>query len=300
MGLSPEKARQIRRMYPLHAAIGANGSGKSALIVYDSLPSLQMGRRLISTIRFLDWEDKRYCEGKVGGWGDFRDQPCDHEEHDGVPYRPGTFKSSRPVVCWQAHPLWSSWRSWEQLIDIPRDIDVVGDEMTGIASNADWALVPSRARDVLNQLRRRGCAFRWSVPFWDSCVADVKRVTMAATVCTGWSKVLGVRLGSGPSAGSPWVPNSVFRWLTFDARELDKVAIDEKRRAKQKRLAWAVMFGPGSAMFEAYESLDEVSNLAAERTCQNCGHRRRPEPTCKCPPEPKPVPVLGVARRVAS
>lgn len=46
--------RTSRRQAPIHAYIGANGSGKSLAMVHDTLPSLQAGRRVLSTVRLLD------------------------------------------------------------------------------------------------------------------------------------------------------------------------------------------------------------------------------------------------------
>lgn len=279
MGLSADRARSIRRGFPIHAYIGANGSGKTACMIFDTLPSLAAGRRVLSTVRLLDYENRRLCP----------DVDCDHEVYGGTPWRPGTADSARPVTCWAAHPLWVPWSNWDQLVEA-RDMDVLGDEMTGIAGSTDWQLVPARARDTIMQLRRRGVAFRWSVPFWASCVADVKRVTQAATVCTGFFPL------DQHGEGGSWRVNRWFRWLTFDARELDSVEQDEKRRAKLRRLTWSVKWGPGSEMFDAYSTLDEVSSLASERACQVCGNRKRPEPLCSCKPD-ELVPL--VARRAA-
>jgi hypothetical protein len=46
--------RDARRSAPIHAYIGANGSGKSLAMVHDTLPSLQSGRRVLSTVELID------------------------------------------------------------------------------------------------------------------------------------------------------------------------------------------------------------------------------------------------------
>lgn len=46
--------RDRRRAVPIHAYIGENGSGKSLAMVHDTLPSLDAGRRVLSTVRLLD------------------------------------------------------------------------------------------------------------------------------------------------------------------------------------------------------------------------------------------------------
>lgn len=51
---SARKARAIRRSYPIRAYVGPNGGGKSLAMVNDILPSLERGRRVLSTVRLLD------------------------------------------------------------------------------------------------------------------------------------------------------------------------------------------------------------------------------------------------------
>lgn len=46
--------RDARRQNPIQAYIGANGSGKSLAMVHDTIPSLQAGRRVLSTVRLID------------------------------------------------------------------------------------------------------------------------------------------------------------------------------------------------------------------------------------------------------
>lgn len=46
--------RDRRRLVPIHAYVGENGGGKSLAMVHDTLPSLDAGRRVLSTVRLLD------------------------------------------------------------------------------------------------------------------------------------------------------------------------------------------------------------------------------------------------------
>lgn len=48
------RSRARRRGFPIHAYVGANGGGKSMAAVYDTLPTLAAGRRVVSTVRLLD------------------------------------------------------------------------------------------------------------------------------------------------------------------------------------------------------------------------------------------------------
>jgi len=57
--VSPKASRMAmdaRRSYPIHAYVGPNGGGKSYAMVSDSLKSLDMGRRCLSTVALLDSE----------------------------------------------------------------------------------------------------------------------------------------------------------------------------------------------------------------------------------------------------
>src|SRR5438105_3161500 len=64
--LHNSKKRARRRAYPIHAYVGANGGGKSAGMVWDTLPSLDAGRSVLSTVGLLDYANPRPCEGWQG------------------------------------------------------------------------------------------------------------------------------------------------------------------------------------------------------------------------------------------
>jgi hypothetical protein len=49
-----ERARQVRRSFPIMSYVGPNGGGKSACMVNDTLPSLRAGRTVLSTVRLID------------------------------------------------------------------------------------------------------------------------------------------------------------------------------------------------------------------------------------------------------
>lgn len=49
-----DAGRARRRLTSIHAYVGANGSGKSLAMVHDTLPSLDAGRTVLSTVRLLD------------------------------------------------------------------------------------------------------------------------------------------------------------------------------------------------------------------------------------------------------
>lgn len=47
-------ATRARRAFPIMAYVGPNGGGKSLAMVKDTLPTLALGRRVLSTVRLLD------------------------------------------------------------------------------------------------------------------------------------------------------------------------------------------------------------------------------------------------------
>lgn len=49
-----DSGRRSRRSSTIQAYVGANGSGKSLAMVHDTLPSLDAGRTVLSTVRILD------------------------------------------------------------------------------------------------------------------------------------------------------------------------------------------------------------------------------------------------------
>lgn len=48
------KGRLLRRSRPIHGYVGPNGGGKSLAMVYDTLPSLDAGRTVLSTVPLYD------------------------------------------------------------------------------------------------------------------------------------------------------------------------------------------------------------------------------------------------------
>ena len=69
-----ERQRRIRRGYAVKFYSGRNGTGKSLCAVWDTMPDLDMGRTVLSTVRLLDYANPRPCEG---WWG--RSEQQGHE-----------------------------------------------------------------------------------------------------------------------------------------------------------------------------------------------------------------------------
>jgi hypothetical protein len=286
------RARMARRAFPIHAYVGPNGSGKSALMVYDTITSLQWGRPVLSTVRLLDFTNPRLCPG-----GALCDNPAGHErEVTRVTVVPDP-ETGHPVAIrvptgrWEVHkahhPLYVRFTDYQQLLDW-YDGDVLMDEVTGVASSRDsMSGMPTQVVNLLVQMRRRNVVLRWSAPAWGRADKVIREVSQAATLTVPYKRVLGVPLSKKKPAveGEPprlWLEHRLFRARTFDAQLVDE--FEARRALDVKPMVQAWYWGPGAAMFDAYDTYDNVTALGWANEagmCMNCGGKRK-TPTCGC------------------
>jgi hypothetical protein len=252
------KGSMNRRGYPIHAYIGANGSGKSLAMMHDTKLSIDLGRPILSTVRVLDPRGRRVQIG---------DGAFQYESYSGYV------------------PL----RRWPQLLEFS-DGDVLFDEVLGIAASESGRALPKAVQLLLNQLRRRDILLRWTAPSWSRANIVLREVTQAVTVCRGYAKEYQA------SGGRMWGMNQLFRWNTYDAMEFTTWSDDKEAKLKGKQNAWAFRKVPwwwpgshGAAEFAAasYDTFDSVDNVdSGEGYCFRCGGDRpkiKLEP-CSCPP----------------
>lgn len=250
------KARLKRRGVPIMGYVGPNGTGKSAIMVYDTIPSLEYGRPVLSTVRLLDYNNPRSCDDPLCSYPS-------HPDHQA------------------AHPLYVPFTDFGQLLDW-RDGDVLMDEVTGVASSRDSMSggMPSPIANMLVQLRRRNVSLRWSAPSWGRADKIIREVTQAATLTTAYLPVpKPVKEGEPPSL---WGMRRLIVARTYDALLMDE--FDAHRADSAPHMIWGAYWGPGSAMFRAYDTLDAVTNLGYANdygTCLNCGGAR-PKRKCDC------------------
>lgn len=230
-----------RRSAPIVGYIGLNGQGKSLAMVRDTLPSLALGRRVLSTVQLLD---------------------------------PATG---------EPHPLCDLFRSWEQLHDF-HDGDVLLDEVTGVADARDSGM-PKHVRRVIPQLRRRNVMLRWTGIDWDNTDRRIRQLTQAVVRCRGFVPNRQLERNSGRiDSLAMWAPNRLFYLTTFDAQRMANTeasaefteAVERKKKARV--LNREVFWGPSSAAFACYRTLDAVS--AVDNSCPICGGRPV-ERTCR-------------------
>lgn len=265
--------RTLRRGYPIASYVGPNGSGKSAAMIWDTLPSLDAGRPVLSTVRLLDYRNPRPCD----------DPDCTSADH-------GTHLA--------AHPLYIPWTRWGQLLEVDH-ADVLADEVTGVASSRDSQSMPSVISNALNQLRRADVVLRWTAPAWSRADSIIRDCTQAVTFCRGYLPVT-VPVEDDDQQRA-WRHRRLFKWITYDAQAI--TAADEMTQGKRAKLKpWVRDFhyGPGSDCFSAYDTFDSVSSLghvSDHGRCMTCGGRRS-APACSC--EDYTAPRMGRARGSAA
>lgn len=306
------RARLKRSMYPIRGYVGPNGTGKSAVMVYDALLNLERGRPQLSTVRLLDYKRPRLCEG-----GPACDDPANHSRQVTrttlVPFDPDDptsplIRHQEPVwddagdpvltVHRQAHPLYVPWRNLGQLLTW-RDGDVLADEVTGVSSSRESANMPPEVANFLVQLRRRNVSFSWSTPSWGRADVIIREVSQLVTLMTA---ALPARAPATPDG----LPRLWHRRRLFTARSYDPSMVDEfeAHRAMREEVSPEIIafyWGPGSTMFQAYDTQDAVLQLANVQsgTCVTCNGRRRQSP-CSCADRDHPAPPAGGASRRAS
>lgn len=265
------KGRGIRRGFPIIAAVGPNGSGKTACMIWDLLPSLEAGRPVLSTVRILDYLNPRLCD----------DSSCEAEDH---------------ATHGAAHPGYIPFTEWHQFMDFYSG-DILMDEVTGVASSRESHSMPGPVSNLLNQLRRRDVTLRWTAPSWGRADTIIRSCTQAVVSCRGF---LPVDVPVGPDeAERVWKHRRLFAWKTFDAYAFEDFTAGTRERLK----AWntELHWGPGSPVFSAYDTFDQVlaiGSVSESGRCMTCGGRRQ-APSCSCAGYVKPsrAPREGAAAR---
>lgn len=271
------KSRLKRRGFPIHGYVGPNGHGKGVAMVLDTIPSLDSGRPVLSTVRLLDFRNPRPCPG-----GDLCDVPDQHV----VTRRTATLVDGKVVfgevptdaVHKASHPFYVRLTNFGQLLEW-RDGDVLLDEVTGVASSRDHASLPAPVVDLLVQLRRRNIALRWSTPNWSRADKVIREVTQAVTLCTGsFGKKRPQPVDEAPRL---WTDRRFFTFRTYDAAMIEDwdQAQAENVTAEITQRIWR----PGLVVNHAYDTLDPVTSLgyAVLGTCISCGGRRA-QHKCLC------------------
>lgn len=263
--LSRSARRRImrRRGAPIHAFIGPNGSGKTATAVLTVLPTLDGVR----------WEcsnpgHAHTAQGITSGWRKVLSTVPLLDEVTGEP-----------------HEHYVPLTEWHQVLGAEH-LDMLFDEVTGIAGSREAMGMPVAVQNILQQLRRRDCILLWTAPAWGRADSIIRSCTIAVTVCRGYLPDNSATRGDTPAT---WVPKRLFRARTFSAIDFEEYTASmtsQNKRGESKLRSVVVQWwwGPSSRVFRAYNTLDAVSRVGEVLDggrCATCGGRRA-VPVCKC------------------
>lgn len=247
------------RHYMIRSLIGANGSGKTAMGVRLVIPSLEAGRTVLSTVRILDYRKPRPCDDPecpgqyVGG----QLVPCDKSD-------PGRHLA--------AHPNYVRWWNWQQLLDA-HHTDAFADEVTASFSSRSWQSVPDEVVLMANQFRKPDVTLTWTAPAWSRSDSVIREVTQLVLFCKGSGMV--------PNEDGSRVIGNNTRFVAAAADIRDEDAdIDVDKLIPVRKTRWK---GPGSLVFDAYDTNEAVSLVASPKAgpCLSCGLPKRRE-YCSC------------------
>lgn len=259
------RARARRRNYPVHVYCGKNGSGKSLAAVYDTLPDLEAGRPVLSTVRILDYENPRPCD----------DPLCPELELAGLALERPELGLAHDHLA--AHPCYVPFTKWSQLLE-HRGGPVIMDEVVGVATSGDTT-IPAAVQELLQQLRRADVSVRITGLGWMRVNKALREAANAVTVCRS---ILPESRGDGDRQ---WRARRLALWRTYDAQSLP--LDDHTRTAYQKadKLVSGRHWIPASPAIHAYDTLDavlRVGTVSDRGRCASCGGTRR-APVCSCP-----------------
>lgn len=258
-GGAPMKRQvKIRRGWPIHAYVGPNGHGKSLCAVIDSMPSLERGRLVLSTVPLLDWnavpDPSLYILDPVS---------CLYVDESGLAWKRPEHRNYRRLT------------EWKQLMEFERG-DVLLDDVAGVASSRQSSGMPAAIEKLLQKLRHDDIVLRWTAPSWSRADIVIRETTQAVTVAEG------SRPDRTEDDDRLWRRNRQFEWTTYDAKLFTDWS--EGKIEKAKRLSFQRFYAPGSDAFKAYDSLggvDTITSVTDAGRCVDCGGTRR-APACTC------------------
>jgi len=236
---------------------GRNGAGKSLAAVYDTLPDLDAGLSVLSTVRLLDFRDPRPCE----------DDNCADLMHGKAGHL-------------HAHPGYVPFTVWPQLLDWRRG-PVIMDEITGVADSNEGASMPQAAANKLAQLRRDDCAVRITGL---NFIRANKRIRESVNAVTRCQSFLPVTQYHEDGTAKLWRSRRLAKWTTYDAQSLPVDDHTESAYDKADVLCRGRHWIPTSLTLAAYDTFAPVlmvGTVTDSGRCAYCGGSRR-APECSC------------------
>jgi hypothetical protein len=261
--MSGQTKRDRRRSEAIHFYAGSNGGGKSFAALYDTIPTLEAGRPVLSTVRILDPVNRASCEDESRAAWEARGV----EDHS---------KFADPLCL--PHPLYVRWTRFAQLLDWDFG-DVLADEVQGIFSSRSHNSTPHQVVNAMQQLRRQDVCFRATAPSFARLDVAVREVTQGLTLCQGFMRE--------PVPGRMWGASRLFLWRTFNARDFDEWDAskkDDKEKFPRSVVQWVLRKRGGAEVTRFYDTfapVDTIEDTTEAGTCLRCGGSRR-RPPCSC------------------
>ena len=253
-----ENGRNRRRAFPIHMYCGRNGAGKSAAMIYDTIPDLEAGLPVLSTVRLLDYNNPRPCD----------DADCEDVMHGRADHL-------------AAHPLWVPFTDWPQLLEWKRG-PVLMDEITGIADSNESASMPNMVGNRLGQLRRYDCTVRLTGL---NFIRANKRIREAVNAVTRCESFFPVTAYAADGSALLWKQRRLAKYRTYDAQSLPVDDHTDAAYEKADHIITSTLYLPSSVAVRAYDTLAPVlmvGTVTDSGRCAHCaGNRRTPE--CSCP-----------------
>lgn len=231
-----------RRSAPIMGYVGLNGQGKTYCMVRDTLLSLALGRRVLSTVTLLD-------------------------PHTGNPH-----PLFEPLRSWQQL---LDWRNGDVLFDeitgimdsrdsgMPKHVRQYLPQMRRANAPIRWTGIDWDNSD------RRMRQLTWAVVKSKGVLADHKKVRQdgASDAVTMWA----------PNRAFLFTTYDASTLTQSEDGQRMEQDPEKKRRVRvlNRELVW----GPGSLAFACYNTLDAV--LSVDNSCPICGKKRGPEPVCR-------------------
>lgn len=267
-----ERQRRLRRGYAVAFYSGRNGTGKSLCAVFDTMPDLDMGRTVLSTVRLLDYSNPRPCEG---WWG-----RSEQDAHDcPVCATPGAGEHQ------QAHPAYVPFTDWPQLLKLDGSANPAGvegaicvmDEVTGVADSSDSNGLPNMVANELAQLRRAKVIMRVTGLNFIRAHKRIREATLAVTRCESFLPV------DVEGQEVLWRPRRLAVWRTYDAKTLPIDDIKESHWDEADLIVKSRHWIPDSPAIAAYDTLapvDRVGTVSDAGRCAYCGGSRKVHECC--------------------
>lgn len=284
-GFADEKsAVRRRRGFAIAAYIGANGSGKSATLCLDTMP----------TLRGIMWacENPDHYHSSLG-------------IYSGVRRVLSTMRFTTPDG--EPHPLYVPLTDYAQLPTFEHG-DLILDEVGGAVASSTGDDIPMSVKAVLQEMRRKEVNIRWSAPSWARASKVLRECSLGVTVSkgkfavrdsdevefNGWHDIESINpvtfaletsicnsdgLHTHP-AGRTWGSRRMFSTATYDASEFDEWSA--AKREKLKPVVRQIIWRPGHDLERAYDTHAHVNKLGQVTDSGRCDACMGYKPRRKC------------------